>query len=165
MTRRLQTESLVDPLYKEQKSFKEKYPLNSFLKTPKIKEKQEQMKKWGLEMDPNQFPGMNYTDPAFADYFRHRTSFDAAADFRASQPHSDSDDEHYGTKDQATSSEAHVTADARERGHKVSERRYGKLAPGLEYRNRRNLANQQRELERGMAKIGLGSAGTRDWYE
>lgn len=36
MTRRLQTESLVDPLFTEQKSLKEKYPLNSLLKKPRI---------------------------------------------------------------------------------------------------------------------------------
>ena len=40
MSRRLQTESLEDPLYVEQKSLKELFPLNSFLKMPDILEKQ-----------------------------------------------------------------------------------------------------------------------------
>ena len=34
MARRLQTETLEDPLYIEQKNLKEKYPLNGFLKMP-----------------------------------------------------------------------------------------------------------------------------------
>ena len=123
------------------------------------------MKKMGLEFDPDQYPQINYKDPDLADYYRHRTAADAAADFRDSQPHSDSEDEHYGTKDQATSSVAHVMNQARERGHKYSEKRYGKLPPGQEYRNRRSLRLQQRELERGMKEIGRGTDGDRDWYE
>ena len=39
MTRRLQTETRIDPLYLEQKNLKEKYPINSFLKMPGILEK------------------------------------------------------------------------------------------------------------------------------
>jgi len=37
--RRLETGTLEDPLYIEQKSFKELYPLNNFLKTPGLLEK------------------------------------------------------------------------------------------------------------------------------
>lgn len=40
MARRMQTEHLEDPLYVKQKSLKEKYPLNSFLKTPGVQERE-----------------------------------------------------------------------------------------------------------------------------
>lgn len=48
MTRRLRTETRHDPLYVEQKSLKERYPLDSFLKMPKVREMERQMKALGL---------------------------------------------------------------------------------------------------------------------
>ena len=99
-----------------------------------------------------------------AEHARHRTRFDDAADWRASQPHSDSDDEHYGTKDQATRSAPHAMEEARKRSHEQIERRLGKL-PGYEYADRRALAAQQRELEKGMRKAGVGGQADRDWVD
>jgi len=54
--RRLQTESLVDPLYHEQKSLKELYPLDSFLKTPAVNKKKEQLAKLNLDKDFKKYP-------------------------------------------------------------------------------------------------------------
>ena len=38
MTRRVRSDTLDDPLYVEQKSLKEKFPINSFLKKPALLE-------------------------------------------------------------------------------------------------------------------------------
>ena len=90
-------------------------------------------------MDPDAYPRINFTDPALAEYDRHRTAFDDAADRRESQAHSDSDDEHYDTKNQATKSVPHIMDDARKKSHKRLEKRHGKLPDHLEYRDRRVL--------------------------
>ena len=92
-----------------------------------------------MEYDPDAYPQLLFKEPALAEHARHRTRFDDAADWRASQPHSDSDDENYGTKDQATSSWPHVMAEARKQSHKKLEKKFGALPEGFEYRNRRFL--------------------------
>ena len=38
MTRRVRSDTIDDPLYVEQKSLKEKFPINSFLKKPALLE-------------------------------------------------------------------------------------------------------------------------------
>lgn len=52
MARRLQTDSLDDPLYKEQKTFKEKYPLDGFLKKPAFLEREAGLDAMGVTYDP-----------------------------------------------------------------------------------------------------------------
>lgn len=52
MARRIQTESLDDPLYINQKSFKEKYPLDGFLKKPGFLEREAGLESIGLNYDP-----------------------------------------------------------------------------------------------------------------
>lgn len=89
MTRRLQTESLDDPLYVEQKSLKEKFPLNHFLKKPKILEKEAQLEKLGLGYDPNKFKELLPVDQDLAEYKRHRREENDWIEKRASMQNSD----------------------------------------------------------------------------
>jgi hypothetical protein len=79
MTRRLQTETRVDPLYLEQKTLKEKFPLNSFLKMPTLIENDAKLKALGIDYDPKKWPELLPVDDTFADYMRHRTQLDEAA--------------------------------------------------------------------------------------
>ena len=79
-TRRLQTETLEDPLYIPQKSFKELYPLNDFLKKPAMMAEQEKLKALGLEYDPAKFPHMLPKDDDLANYQRYRTEENDAYD-------------------------------------------------------------------------------------
>ena len=46
-----------DPLFKTQKSLKEKYPISSFLKTPEIQAKYDKLKALGLEPSIDQLRG------------------------------------------------------------------------------------------------------------
>lgn len=71
--RRLQTETLEDPLYIAQKSFKERYPLNGFLKTPALLEKDEQLRKMGKQFDPAKGKEMLPVDNDLAEFHRHRS--------------------------------------------------------------------------------------------
>ena len=73
MARRMQMEHLDDPLYVKQKSLKEKYPLNNFLKTPGVKEREKQLEKLGLNYDPTMYPNEFLPkDPAYKKLLRHR---------------------------------------------------------------------------------------------
>ncbi len=47
MTRRLQTENVVDPLYVEQKTLKERFPIKDFLKRPVLDDKQRKIDAMG----------------------------------------------------------------------------------------------------------------------
>jgi len=47
---------LEDPLYTRQKTLKEKYPLDSFLKRPALREQERKLEELGLSYDPNDFP-------------------------------------------------------------------------------------------------------------
>ena len=46
-----------DPLFKTQKSLKEKYPISSFLKTPEIQAKYDKLKALGIEPSLDQLRG------------------------------------------------------------------------------------------------------------
>ena len=46
-----------DPLFKTQRSLKEKYPISSFLKTPEVEEKYQKLKALGLEPSLKQLRG------------------------------------------------------------------------------------------------------------
>ena len=91
MARRLQTESLVDPLYQEQKSLKELYPLDSFLKTPALNKKKEQLAKLDLEDDYKKFPHKLPKDQDLAEYYMHRRFENDVMDRRAQFPNEDDD--------------------------------------------------------------------------
>ena len=93
MARRLQTESLVDPLYHEQKSLKEMYPLDSFLKTPALNKKKEQLAKLNLEDDYKKFPYKLPKDADLAEHYRHRRFENEIMDARAQLPNEDDDGE------------------------------------------------------------------------
>ena len=72
-TRRLQTETLDDPLYFPQKSYKERYPLNSFLKMPALDKKDEQLRALGKDFDHKKGKKMLPVDDDLAEYHSHRT--------------------------------------------------------------------------------------------
>jgi len=77
MARRLQTENRHDPLYTEQKTWKEKYPLDSFLKTPGLLKKEAQLEKFGLGFNPDEAPNnLLPKDPDLAEYLRHKDQTD-----------------------------------------------------------------------------------------
>jgi hypothetical protein len=97
MTRRLQTETRIDPLYLEQKNLKEKYPLNSFLKMPGILEKDAQLEALKLQNDPKKFPELLPVDETYAAFLRHRTMTDLIAEKRENEPNSCSDGEEDGS--------------------------------------------------------------------
>mmetsp|Transcript_27288 Transcript_27288/g.33943 ORF Transcript_27288/g.33943 Transcript_27288/m.33943 type:complete len:115 (+) Transcript_27288:437-781(+) len=71
--RRLQTETLEDPLYIPQKSYKELYPLNGFLKKPALLDSIDKLKALGTEYDPAMYPHILPKDADLAEYRRHRT--------------------------------------------------------------------------------------------
>lgn len=76
LTRRLQTETRHDPLYVEQKTFKERFPLNGFLKTPGVLERKKMLKDQGLDNDSAKFPYLLPKDDNIAAYMQFQDSAD-----------------------------------------------------------------------------------------
>lgn len=99
MARRLKVESLAeDPLYVEQKSYKEKFPLNSFLKMPSVIEQEAKLEKLKLENDPEKYPAFLPKDDSVADWLRHRTTDDLLAMRREDEINSDQEIDNPGRK-------------------------------------------------------------------
>ena len=67
--------------------------MNSFLKKPKILEKEQKFRELGMELDPEQYPKLLMKDEAMAEHSRFRTVENEMVDKWAATPNSGDENE------------------------------------------------------------------------
>ena len=76
MARRVLTDGTKgNPMMKEEKTLREKYPLSYFSKYAALEEKAQAMKKLGLGFDYKQYPNILPKDPDLAAVFKEYSAF------------------------------------------------------------------------------------------
>ena len=155
MARRLRVESLsADPLYIEQKTMKEKFPLNSFLKMPQVLEKEEMLRKLNIDSDPSKYPYNLPKDDDMADWLRHRDSDDIIAMRRAQDINSDDE-----LDDKSKTPAAEFDKILKDHHKFHSKKHYGEY----KYFDSNFIDDRVEELEYKYA--AAGDDDNEDWYE
>ena len=63
MARRVTTEAIQNPLLREEKDLKEKFPLSKFSQLAEHQEREKKLKEFGIEFDYKQYPKLLPKDP------------------------------------------------------------------------------------------------------